>query len=135
MKPNYKTSEFWFTVVSFIFSGLYLSGLLTDYDQKEDLIETFTHVTESIFLVGAQVLVLSKYIKARSKEKEDIKKININTADAVELTYLPGVGPYIANKIIQYREEHGSFSSIDELTNVDGIGNATLEIAIPKIKI
>lgn len=133
MKPRHKTSEFWFTIVSFVFSGLYLSGILQDYDQKEDLISTVSHAVESVFLVGTQVIILSKYIKARSKEKEESKKININTANAVELTYLPGVGNYIAKKIVEYREKHGGFSTIEELTEVDGIGEATLEIAIPKV--
>lgn len=133
MKPRHKTSEFWFTIVSFVFSGLYLSGVLQNYDQKEDLIATFSHAAESIFLVGTQVIILSKYIKARSKEKEDSKKININTASIIELTYIPGVGTYIAKKIVEYREKHGGFSTIEELTEVDGIGDTTLEIAIPKI--
>jgi hypothetical protein len=38
IKPGYRTSEFWLTVVSFIFSGLYLIGLLDDHSQKENLI-------------------------------------------------------------------------------------------------
>ena len=38
IKPGYKTSEFWFTLVSFIFSGLYLLGVITDSNQKEELI-------------------------------------------------------------------------------------------------
>ena len=37
VKPGYRTSEFWFTLVSFIFSGLYLTGIIHDNDQKEEL--------------------------------------------------------------------------------------------------
>jgi hypothetical protein len=40
IKAGYKTSEFWFTVVSFIFSGLYLTGLITENDQKDEKEQT-----------------------------------------------------------------------------------------------
>ena len=53
-------------------------------------------------------------------------KVNINTALEGELTQLPGIGPAKANAIIQHREEHGLFQSVEELTNVSGIGEKTL---------
>ena len=53
--------------------------------------------------------------------------VNVNTAAAEELERLPGVGPALARAIIDYREAHGAFTSIDELTNVSGIGAAKLE--------
>src|SRR5215207_138819 len=49
--------------------------------------------------------------------------ININTASAAELDTLPGIGPTIAQKIIEYREQNGPFLSIEDITNVAGIGN------------
>lgn len=52
--------------------------------------------------------------------------VNINTANAAQLTQLPGVGPAIAQKIIDYRTANGPFSSIDDLTKVPGIGAAKL---------
>lgn len=48
--------------------------------------------------------------------------VNINTADQATLETLPNIGPARAQKIIQYREEHGYFSSIDEITKVNSIG-------------
>ena len=53
--------------------------------------------------------------------------ININTADAVLLQQLTGVGPVTAQKIVDYREQNGKFSSVDELKNVSGIGEKTFE--------
>src|SRR3954466_11967398 len=53
--------------------------------------------------------------------------VNINTADEPTLETLNGVGPVLAAAIIQYRTEHGPFSSIDQLDEVSGIGPATLE--------
>lgn len=54
------------------------------------------------------------------------QQININTATKYELMSIPGVGEVTADAIINYRDEHGSFISIDELTNVDGIGEGKL---------
>ena len=61
-----------------------------------------------------------------NSNKED-KKVNINTANQSELDQLPGIGPSIAQKIIEYREENGNFKNIQELQNVKGIGNAKYE--------
>lgn len=52
--------------------------------------------------------------------------ININTATLRELTKLQGIGDSKAQEIIAYREENGSFSAVDELLNVNGIGESTL---------
>ena len=52
--------------------------------------------------------------------------IDINTATSEQLQTLTGIGEVIAQRIIDYREEHGPFTSIDELLNVKGIGEITL---------
>jgi hypothetical protein len=71
VKPGYKTSEFWFTMVSFLFSGLYLIGLFgEDTQQKEDLIRDVSHGVESIILISGQLVVLYKYINSRNQLKQ-----------------------------------------------------------------
>ena len=54
-------------------------------------------------------------------------KVNINTADSTELQTLSGVGPATAQKIIDYRESNGRFSSVEDIKNVSGIGEKTYE--------
>lgn len=54
-------------------------------------------------------------------------KIRINQASESELTTLPGIGPAKAEAIIQYREEHGPFQAVEDLLNISGIGQKTLD--------
>ena len=54
-------------------------------------------------------------------------KIDLNSADETALTTLPGVGASKAQAIIAFREENGSFKTIDDLKNVSGIGEKTFE--------
>ena len=58
---------------------------------------------------------------------EEAQLININTATAEELDELPGIGPVLAGRIVDYRTEHGPFESEEDLMEVSGIGQATLE--------
>ncbi|MCB2182256.1 MAG: helix-hairpin-helix domain-containing protein [Desulfobulbaceae bacterium] len=53
--------------------------------------------------------------------------VNINTADQQTLESLPGIGPAKAKAIIEYRNDHGSFQSLEELTNIKGIGDKVLK--------
>jgi competence protein ComEA len=53
--------------------------------------------------------------------------VNVNAATPEELETLPGIGEVLAAAIVQFREEHGPFSSVDQLLDVSGIGEVTLE--------
>jgi len=57
--------------------------------------------------------------------------VNVNQADAQALALLPRVGPALAGRILEFREENGPFKSIDDLLLVRGIGERTLELMKP----
>jgi competence ComEA-like helix-hairpin-helix protein len=52
----------------------------------------------------------------------DSGPLNINTASTAQFESLDGIGPVLARRLVEYREQHGSYSSVDELDNVSGIG-------------
>lgn len=84
-----------------------------------------------LFRLLAFAVVLAAVLPAYGEETKDSaepnKLISINTASAEELQLVPGIGPSTAEKIIAYREEVGEFGSLDELTEVAGIGSVRLE--------
>lgn len=59
--------------------------------------------------------------------------VNLNTADQATLETLPGVGPVTAESILAWRTDNGGFTSVDELLEVDGIGEATLADLAPLV--
>ena len=61
---------------------------------------------------------------SNSSQTQTNAKVNINTATATELETLPGIGPSTANKIMDYRKEKGKFSTIEDIKEVGGIGEA-----------
>ena len=61
--------------------------------------------------------------------------IDINRADAEQLTALPGIGEVLAGRIVAYREENGSFLSTQELQNVEGIEEKRLDAILDLITV
>lgn len=100
-------------------------------------------ITATVIIFAATVLIMF-FDKPKYNDIKDIKvtvsatfsetvttaneeSVNINTADAEELTKLFGIGEKRASDIIEYREKNGSFRSIEELTNVNGISESVLQ--------
>ena len=61
--------------------------------------------------------------------------VDLNTATLAALDTLPGVGPVLAQRILDWRAQHGRFSSVDELGEVSGIGDKLLEQIRPKVRV
>lgn len=61
--------------------------------------------------------------------------LDVNTADAIELAQLPGLGPATARRIVEHRRRHGPFASIESVLDVPGIGPATLAGMRPHLRL
>lgn len=61
--------------------------------------------------------------------------VNINTADANTLAALPGIGQVLAERIVAYRRQNGFFRAIEEITNVEGIGEKKAEAILELITV
>jgi len=65
----------------------------------------------------------------------EVQKININRAEVWLLEALPGVGPILAQRIVDYRQQNGAFNHTSELLEIDGIGTAIYERIKPLITV
>lgn len=66
-------------------------------------------------------------VAAEQVAQVQTKAVAVNLADAKELQSLPGIGPAIAQRIVEYRTAHGPFAKVDDLQKVKGVGKSTLE--------
>ena len=79
-------------------------------------------------LIGTVLLtVFIGLISVLNVNAADVEKININTASAEELAQLKGIGPSHAAKIVAYRDKNGPFKMPEDLMQVSGIGQKTIE--------
>ncbi len=100
-------------VVVFVGLGIFLLG-----EEKTEIKISGPKVESEIFEEDEED---GEYEEAETKEVQE-EGININTASAKELESLPGIGEVLSQRIVDYRDTFGDFKSIDELKNVDGIG-------------
>jgi competence ComEA-like helix-hairpin-helix protein len=89
------------------------------------------------FVLGACALLVGQtaWKQARPPQPlaDAIGSVDLNRADISTLKQLPGIGPHLAARIIEHREHHGPFHSVDDLQNVLGIGPVTLERLRPMV--
>ncbi len=102
---------------------------------------------KELYIVGTIIIILViinvvNYVKRERLKKdyrliieEGIEPISINSAGVDELEYLPGVGPALARRIVDYREKNGPFKKIEELKNVKGIGDKLFQRILPFVKL
>lgn len=84
---------------------------------------------------GEQIYIDSKISGGGRVATTKRGPININRASAKDLEALPGIGPVLASRILEYRKSHGSFVTVDELQKVPGIGGSKFSQLKSKITI
>lgn len=80
----------------------------------------------SVLIDGEQIVVSPPSGASTASEQADHGPIRLNSATAAELDELPGVGPVIAQRIVDFREANGPFGAVEDLLDVPGIGEAKL---------
>lgn len=92
-------------------------------------VSAFPQPTETVAEATAMPAAIPTAVSTEASEATaaaEAGKIDINTATAAELTQISGIGEVLAQRIVDYREEHGGFTSMEELANVEGIGEKRL---------
>ena len=69
------------------------------------------------------------------QEQGERKPVDVNKATVEQLQEVPGIGPALAQRIVDFRTEHGLFEKVDDLLNVRGIGTTTLDKLKPYLTI
>lgn len=110
------------------------AGGLTELADAElvNLAEPLTD-GQHIHIPTKEILLQTQNTASPNSSSGDL--VNINTADIERLKTLKGIGPALAQRIIDYREQHGAFKSIDEIKNVSGIGQKKFDALKDKVTI
>lgn len=124
-----------FLIIIFFF---FLLGRSLGMRKPSDVIHVLTSrqiEDEQTRLVGGNTSRSAETTAETTEEKHNTEtvlekengKLNVNTASESDLIALPGIGDVLARRIVEYREENGAFSSVDDLRCVDGIGEKKLD--------
>ena len=116
--------------VVIILSSLFILGMVVKAAKDH-----FSMGTDQITLIVTNENVVDFYAGLGKKDIEFAGKVDINTAGIEELKSLLGIGEKTAEKIINKRNELGSFNSVEDLMLNPGIGNKTLEKLLPNIRV
>jgi competence protein ComEA len=86
------------------------------------MVRTFVASLVALLLVAPVASFAQQASPAAAPAEKAGPTVNINTATSAELESLPGVGPKLAQRIIEYREKNGGFKKLEDLMSVQGIG-------------
>ena len=122
------------TIFVVIFGVIYVAFT----DQNEEFVESksgFSIETSVAETFAVETTAIRNEISEPTETVFDNGKININTANEQLLITLPSIGPAIAKSIIEYRNQHGNFTSIEQIKKVKRIGDKTFEKIKNKITV
>lgn len=111
-----------------VIDAIQMAGGYTDEADSNQINHAAKVADEMVIYVpkkGETIQEVATFVGQASQQGNG--KININTATEEDFTKLPGIGPSKARAIIEYREQHGKFKTIEDLKNVSGIGEKTFE--------
>ena len=78
-----------------------------------------------VALAGHSIHASQAAGSSQSGSSQPAPLVNLNTATAADFEKLPGIGPAMAIRIVEYRQKNGNFKKVEELMNVQGIGEKT----------
>lgn len=115
--------------LSCLLSGLWRGALDTAYGRRYGAHGAHRPRTDGVCLpsVPAASSPTGKPTEAATQPPTEPGPLDLNRATTQELTTLPGIGEVLAQRIVDYREAHGPFRSVEELIAVEGIGEGKLE--------
>ena len=109
-----------------VYEGIKKAGGLLE-NAAEDSMNQAAELMDGERLYIPTVSEMEQGIEVAEIESAEDNRVNINTATKEELMTLPGIGESKAQSVIQYREEHGEFKEVEELTNIPGIKRGVYE--------
>lgn len=109
-----------------LFEAIELAGGLTEDGDVRSINRARTLSDEEVILVLSRTEYENRAEALKSEGKGD-ERVELNSAGAEALERLSGVGPAMAQRILEYRNVHGPFRRIEDLLNVSGIGEKTFE--------
>lgn len=117
-------------IVLLMLSAALIVGIIVSYIDRSD-----TDAIQEFDVIKNAVPVPPIEDAQPDIKPEEITIIDLNTATVKDFQKLPGIGPQIAQRIVDYRTQEGPFKNVEELTKVRGIGAKTFERLHPQITV